>query len=500
MNKSQLQSILTYLQQPGQDHKVVRDPLWGDIIFPSPFDKIIESPAFMHLMKVRQLGPAVYLYPGALHTRYAHSLGVFYVARRLIYAYALSLYQRSEEAELSAVPFSLGGLKAYLASALLHDIGHYPLAHMLEGSTDIISHHEKRSARLICSDPVIGEALASHGVCPEDVASIIHPQTPPKNLSEEETKFLSQFLSGPIDPDKLDYLNRDSHFCGVVYGLQDLSFILSQVHSRPTGSSTPGFALSYKALTSLESVLFSKYLMYKNVYSHRAVAVLSALARRGVVDLLSSSLLTALQLEDLGDDELYDLACKADKALSGRGEDENLARKVSSLSGEEKKLAKRGSALLASSAKLGSYKALFTIPWSPAEHSQARTDARSLQKVREFESSFADILGLGDGQSLIVEPVIHGGRPGFECDLFIEKGRGDGEFCRYDELTKSSFSRPLFNSTMLNKTMGEALEYVLVAVRLDVYKARYENSQQGTSDLFQNDLNAFREEWSRAFS
>lgn len=256
---SQTSKILAYLQ--GLDIPL-RDPLWKHVYLNSAFQKLIHSPPFLRLREIRQLSSATLVYPGARHTRYEHSIGVFWMARRLV----LALLSKAESQ--AHFPGSLEGVKAYLAAALLHDLGHFPYAHVLEG---LDTEHEELSALHILSPPLAHIIENNLGTSAQLVAALVDEERSIPAGFELEAQLYRSLLSGTLDPDKLDYLNRDAYFCGVPYGIQDLEYLFSQVHLGPAGLCVPE-----RSLTIIESLIFSRYLMYRSVYWHRNVRALSA--------------------------------------------------------------------------------------------------------------------------------------------------------------------------------------------------------------------------------
>ena len=139
----------------------VRDPVWKHIYVSRALLRVLEQEQFQKLDRIRQLGVAALVYPGATHTRRSHSLGVFHLARRMI----MTLVRRNRE-----VPVTLEGVKAFLCAALLHDIGHYPFAHSLKDLK--LEPHESLAAKEILGafSAVIRDSV---GVEPEAVAAII---------------------------------------------------------------------------------------------------------------------------------------------------------------------------------------------------------------------------------------------------------------------------------------------------------------------------------------
>jgi HD superfamily phosphohydrolase len=265
----------------------VRDPVWGHIGFSRPLLKVVEHEQFQKLGRIRQLGPAALVYPGATHTRLAHSLGVFYLARRLI----ASLVRRSPHAGLT-----LEGVKAFLCAALLHDIGHYPYAHSLKDLG--VEPHESLASRIIL-DGLAPTIRSEVRVEPEAVAAIIDHRIDYRG--GEDMRYYWKLLSGVLDPDKLDYLNRDAYYCGVPYGVQDVDFALEEVWPHPGA----GIAISRKGVTAIENILFSKYLMYKTVYWHKTVRIATAMIKKAVVIGLRDGAIRREDLYGLDDEEFF---------------------------------------------------------------------------------------------------------------------------------------------------------------------------------------------------
>jgi len=137
------------------------------------------------------------------------------------------------------------------------------------------------------------------GVDPQIVARIIDESI--ETDVTEEIRFFRTLLSGALDPDKLDYLNRDAYFCGVPYGVQDIDYALSRI--RPNGSH--GIALEKSGISAVENVLFSKYLMYRAVYWHRNVRVATAMIKDGLFRALSDGNIRPIDLYGLTDESFY---------------------------------------------------------------------------------------------------------------------------------------------------------------------------------------------------
>jgi hypothetical protein len=271
----------------------VRDVLWGHVYLSPALAALATSAPFMRLHRIFQLGPAYRVYPGASHTRGAHSLGVFHLARRLL----INLADRGAGEWLSGE-----GVRAFLCAALLHDLGHFPYTHSLKELP--LEAHETLTGRIILREPV-KSLVAAAGADPAFTAAIVDPALPGE---EGELKFYRRLLSGVLDPDKLDYLNRDAWYCGVPYGAQDVDFILSRL--RPHRER--GVDIDSRGIPSVESVLFSKYLMYRTVYWHRQVRAATAMVKKALLLGLEQGLIVPEDLYGLDDQSLFAL-------LAGRG-------------------------------------------------------------------------------------------------------------------------------------------------------------------------------------
>jgi uncharacterized protein len=254
------------LRAPG-DFEIVRDPLWNTIRIDAGALRIIDAPAFQRLRHIRQLGHAYLVYPGATHTRFDHALGVYHLARR-----AMALL--GERDELDAVDLPDRRLVPY--AALLHDIGHYPYSHALEelDETLVPGHHESLTTRFL-DDPEIGAVLAE--VAPDGAERV------EAMIRGSSASPLRGLVSGSLDLDKIEYLKRDAMFCGVPYGSVDVDRLLhalTLLRDPETGEMEVG--IHEKGISALESLLFGKYQMFRNVYWHHAVRAATALYKRVV--------------------------------------------------------------------------------------------------------------------------------------------------------------------------------------------------------------------------
>jgi len=266
----------------------VRDFLWGHIYMTEKQALLTESSPFMRLCRIFQLGPVYHVYPGATHTRASHSIGVYHLGRRLLQ----NLAERGASAWLTPE-----GVKSFLAACLLHDLGHFPYTHSLKELP--LTPHECLTGAIILKEPM-KSLVANTGADPGLCAAIVDKEM---SFSGDELFFYRKLLSGALDPDKLDYLNRDARYCGVPYGAQDVDFILSRLFP----SKERGADIDSRLIPNVESILFSKYLMYRTVYWHRQVRAATAMVKKALINGLESGKITGNELYNLDDSSLFAL-------------------------------------------------------------------------------------------------------------------------------------------------------------------------------------------------
>ncbi|GHV83651.1 phosphohydrolase [Spirochaetia bacterium] len=266
----------------------IRDSLWGHIYLTPEIEALTKSLAFIRLHRVAQLGSACLCYPGATHTRAAHSLGVYHLTRRLL----VNLAERGADEWLTPC-----GVRSMLCAALFHDLGHFPYAHSLKELP--LLRHEFLSAKAIGTEP-LRTLIGKTGADPELTAAIVDDELP-DGAYGTELKFYRKLLSGCLDPDKLDYLNRDARFCGVPYGAHDVDFIISTLYPHPER----GVDIDSRGITGVESILFSKYLMYRSVYWHHSVRSATSMIKKALFAGLKDGVITPQELYNLDDQELF---------------------------------------------------------------------------------------------------------------------------------------------------------------------------------------------------
>jgi len=266
--------------------RTVRDPLWSNIHVDPLAMRLVDTPGFQRLRYVRQLGLAHLVYPGATHTRFEHALGAYHLARR-------TLAHLEECGDLAHV--EPAGRSAVLAAALLHDVGHYPFSHALE---EIGAPNHEDVARPIVMEGEIADILSSS--LGRDVPALVFALI--RGRSESP---LQGLISGSLDLDKIEYLKRDALMCGVPYGEIDVDRLidsLTVIVDPTSGRSVIG--VREKGLAALESLLFAKYQMYRNVYWHHAVRSATAMYKRLVFDAVRAGTVNLATLASFTDEGL----------------------------------------------------------------------------------------------------------------------------------------------------------------------------------------------------
>jgi HD superfamily phosphohydrolase len=245
--------------------KIFNDPVYGFVSIPRVLLlDLIDHPYFQRLRRIRQLGLTSYVYPGALHTRFHHALGALHLVRQAVQVLADKGASISD-AECEAVS----------AAILLHDIGHGPFSHALE-HTLIDLHHEEVSRWFM---DALNREFDGRLALAIDVFADHHPK-----------KFLHQLVSGQLDMDRVDYLNRDSFFTGVSEGVIGYDRIIKMLAEKDGE-----LVVEEKGIYSIEKFLIARRLMYWQVYLHKT----SVAAEQMLIHLLRRARRLALAGETL---------------------------------------------------------------------------------------------------------------------------------------------------------------------------------------------------------
>ncbi|NTU97501.1 MAG: HD domain-containing protein [Chlorobiaceae bacterium] len=278
------------------DGGFIRIPIWGHIPLSVPLKKILSHPSFLRLKGVRQLSFSQQVYPGATHTRFEHSIGVYHLMKLILQRMLTS--NLALNLQNDSFRFDAHSCRVLLSACLLHDIGHFPHAHIIEeqipvcGGVPVFSHHEELCSRFIHEEhpgiPTIAEILDEEWkVSPDSVIKLIR--------GSSGSRF-GKLISGTLDPDKMDYLMRDAHHCNIPYGSIDIERLIESFVPDPERER---FAITEKGIAPLESLLFAKYMMMRNVYWHHTSRALAAMLRRLLQDIVLEGLLTPERLRVL---------------------------------------------------------------------------------------------------------------------------------------------------------------------------------------------------------
>lgn len=283
--------------------KAFRDPVHDIIYFDKELDKLlldlIDTEEFQRLRHIQQLGVSAFTYPGASHTRFAHSLGVTYLMKRFIEKIVLLKdplikdYQDELEKDRTLA----------LVAALLHDIGHGPFSHAIEKVTNI--DHEDLSIAIISGDTEINRLLEEHDTgFSKEVSDVI--------LRTHKSQVVVKLLTSQLDVDRIDYLIRDSKMTGAGYGTFDLEWLINVLRiGKYQDKIEVGLDLD-KGLSIAEDFVMARYYMYKHVYFHKAT--------RSVEVMIKRILERAQQLNDKGKlpmDKHMELILSQPTTLSG---------------------------------------------------------------------------------------------------------------------------------------------------------------------------------------
>lgn len=237
---------------------LVRIPMEQDVPLTGRVRALLDTHAFQRLSRITQLGLAAKVYPGATHTRFEHSLGVYHNA--LLYLQQLIHDPRFAEAVTSHEA------EVLIAAALLHDIGHWPFCHPIEDmGLSNLPDHEEFAEEYLADDGQLAEILRNEwDLEPREVLDLLAGIT-----HTPGQKLVKSILSGPIDIDKMDYLHRDSLHAGVPYGRNfDRNRL---IRSLVVNENTDGLAISSKGRTAAELMVFARYVMFGEVYWHHTV-------------------------------------------------------------------------------------------------------------------------------------------------------------------------------------------------------------------------------------
>lgn len=282
---------------------IVHDPIWGEIPITYVEEKLLKTEAFSRLRNIKQMSMAYIGYIGAQHTRYEHSIGVMHVAYQLLIGLnpLPNNSQILEQLNSRGIRIDERVIKYIRIAALLHDIGHAPLSHLVETAIerypqiidtcienlqsqnrieqefsqfDLMAlmdySHESFSMRRILCDTEIIEILKEDDINPEYVAYLVAGYEKVKEVIPAKYKVFRQLISGDLDADRLDYINRDFYFCGMkqVIDLGQFSKALSIgfENGKSYGDGNPTILIDESAILQASSFLFSRLMLEQSIH------------------------------------------------------------------------------------------------------------------------------------------------------------------------------------------------------------------------------------------
>jgi len=330
---------------------------------------VLDTPAMQRLKQISQLGLVAHVYPGAQHSRFEHSLGVY----RLACIVFRQLYGQQPE---QLVGVNEEDVKVYLLAALLHDIGHWPYCHPIEDMRlPWVAKHEQLARQLICSNELAQVIEQQWQVAPESVAEFLSGK-----VEKPSTRILQNVLNGPVDIDKMDYLQRDSLHAGVPYGRNfDAGRLVSSLRIAADGDA---IAISEKGKTAAEMMVFARYVMFSEVYWHHAVRSATAMLQRLVYRLQPES--AAANWPGMSDADF------AQSLLTAASCSDELNRVSEGLFGRERRLYKRF--------------AEFSVSETPAVH--AALARQPYDQLVQCSANLAELLSRGLSQPLGADEVL----------------------------------------------------------------------------------------------
>ncbi len=247
----------------------IRDSIHGSIVLSNRELQLIDHPAFQRLRNIKQLGFADLAFPGATHSRYSHSLGAMELATRIFDG----LFKPGDLDEA----FRKRMRQAVRLAMLLHDLGHAPLSHTMEMRMPAGVTHEDYTYRLITDSSFSREMtrlFADDGVYPKDITSLEFKQG---GLNYQP--ILKQIISSECDADRMDYLQRDSFYCGVNYGKFDADWLMSCLTAIEQDGAVY-LGIKSKGMFSFEDFLLSRYHMFASVYLHHTPVIFEKMLQK----------------------------------------------------------------------------------------------------------------------------------------------------------------------------------------------------------------------------
>ncbi len=306
--------------------KVVHDPIHGSIVIDGYFVDLLNRHEMQRLHSVKQLGLGNIVFPGANHTRFEHSMGVYHLSKRMCDVLKMDVHETD----------------TVRAAGLLHDICHAPFSHTLEELMELItkkdhmelardlihgkiSTYMKRDEDILGGSEPISEILESNGISSKEVCDLIaYPKSDlgEIQLNNEDQSFFSskdymhQIIHGPVDADQMDYLMRDAHYTGVKLGTIDLDRILSQMIKH-----NDKLVIKRGGTVAAEGLMVSRILMHSSVYYHKTIHIVEDMLIKSVEEAISDG-------EDFSEIHLMTDSDLQSKLIAHGGKSSELMRNI----------------------------------------------------------------------------------------------------------------------------------------------------------------------------
>ena len=285
----------------------IKDPIYGYIYITEAEKEIIDSFPVQRLRRLRQLAGAEYVYPAANHTRFEHSVGVMYLAGKLVQNPNLSQYLSEDEAQTVRI------------AALLHDVGHGAFSHIFEQVlTKFLGKTHEDMTRWIIAESELKDILEKQGFSPQAVSKLAVGE-----LHKPGKAFMDQAIQSSVDVDKLDFIVRDTYHTGAEYGYVDIFRLIHMLDVIDEN-----LAVEAGALSALESFIIARVESFKSIYFHRvgrAAQIMLAMAMEKANDELGlTSFKTPEEYLAMDDYTIWGMLKKCEKS---RGIIENLERR-----------------------------------------------------------------------------------------------------------------------------------------------------------------------------
>ncbi len=261
---------------------ILRDAVHGDLSFNDAERRVIDTPQFQRLRGIRQTGTAYLVYPGALHTRFEHSLGTSAMARRIVATVRTNGFQVSREDE-----------DAIALAALVHDVSHLPFGHTFEDERKLFPRHDNANRLgLFLSQGELSDALEASGHA-DSVRTML-------TTSSKDHPWKRQIIASTIDADLLDYLRRDAYFAGLRQDYDDRILSTFVVEERQLAVDTRKMSTR----TEILHLLRLRYFLTERIYYHHAKVISGAMIAKAV-ELAVDAGLREKDLYPLTDDGLF---------------------------------------------------------------------------------------------------------------------------------------------------------------------------------------------------